>query len=240
MAFLQFLRYSILLVQISFPFSHSLICTSQNLTNNHFLYKNCIDLPTLNSYLHWSYETSNSFLSIAFLSSTTPSGWTSWAINPSAAGMIGAQALIAFRRSDGTMSVKTYNISSYETVVESDILFNVSNLSADYSNGIMRIFATLALPENTKAVNQLWQAGGSVVDGETPGKHDLEDANLNAKGKLQLLDHAKTINYATSGDVNGDIAKHSSNSGSRSLEFVSTKVAVFVMLYSIFVGILDY
>lgn len=152
--------------------------------------------------------------------------------------MIGAQSLIAFRQSDGSMSVNTYNISSYETVVQSDILFNISDLSAEYSNGIMKIFATLALPENTKVVNHLWQVGGSVIDGETPGKHDLEDANLNAKGKLHLLDHAK-IN-ATSGDSNGTIAKHSSNSGTWSLRFMSRKFALFVMLYSIFIQILEY
>ncbi|XP_074358031.1 auxin-induced in root cultures protein 12-like [Apium graveolens] len=198
MAFPRFLRNSILLLHILFPTSHSLTCTSQNLTNS--LYKNCIDLPTLNSYLRWTYHASNSSLFVAFLALASPNDWISWAINPSSAGMVGAQSLIALRQSDGSMSVKTYNISSYETIVQSDILFNVSDLSAQYSNGIMKILATLELPENTEVVNQVWQVGGSVIDGETPGKHGLEDANLNAKGKLHLLDHAKIT--ATSADAN--------------------------------------
>ncbi|KAK1354019.1 Cytochrome b561 and DOMON domain-containing protein [Heracleum sosnowskyi] len=225
MAFLRFFGYSLLVLHIAFPISHSLTCTSQNLTNNS-LYKNCIDLPTLNSYLHWTYHLSKSSLSIAFLSSASPNGWISWAINPSSAGMIGAQSLIAFRQSDGSMSVNTYNISSYETVARSEILFNVSDLNAEYSDGMMRILATLALPENTKVVNQAWQVGGSVIDGETPGKHDLEDANLNAKGKLHLLDHAKV--NAASGDGNGTIEKHSGSSGNS-----GRNVAIFVMLYCI-------
>lgn len=236
MAFLQFLQFSVLLLlHISFPISHSLTCTSQNLT----IYKNCIDLPTLNSYLHWTYHSSKPSLSIAFLASTTPNNWISWAINPFAAGMIGAQSLIAFRRSDGTMFVNTYNITSYETIVRSEILFHVADLSAEYSDGIMKIFATLTLPENTKVVNQVWQVGGSIIDGETPGEHDLEDVNLNAKGKLQLLDHAK-IDASSGGDASATIAKHSSDSGTGRFSFTSSKVAIFVMLYSIFVHFLDY
>lgn len=235
MAFLQFLKYSLLLLHISFPISHSLTCTSQKLTNNS-LYKNCIDLPTLNSHLHWTYHASNSLLLVAFLASTSPNSWISWAINPSAAGMIGAQSLIALRQTDGSMSVNTCNISSYETIVRSKILFTVSDLSAEYSNGIMKILATLALPENTKVVNQVWQVG-SVTGGETPGKHDLEDANLNAKGKLHLLDHAKVT--TTSGGANSTIAKHSSSSGTWSSRFMSRKAALFVMLYFILIQILD-
>ncbi|KAE9463691.1 hypothetical protein C3L33_04390, partial [Rhododendron williamsianum] len=133
------------------------------------------------------YDPSNSSLSVAFIAPPAqPAGWISWAVNPTGTGMVGAQALVAFKKSNGSMTVQTYNITSYASIAQSDIAYEVSGASAEYSGGVMRMFATLALPGGTTSVNQVWQVGPSVTKG-VPDKHAFQAANLNAKGVLDLV-----------------------------------------------------
>lgn len=166
--------------------ARSLTCTSQTFTNNH-LYANCADLPTLTAYLHWTYDPSNSSLSVAFIAPPAqPAGWVAWALNPTGTGMVGAQALVAFKESNGSLTVQTYNITSYGAIAQSEIAYEVSGASAVYSGGVMTMFATLALPLGTTSVNQVWQVGPSVTNG-VPDKHAFQPANLNAKGVLDLV-----------------------------------------------------
>ncbi|XP_047311452.1 cytochrome b561 and DOMON domain-containing protein At3g25290-like [Impatiens glandulifera] len=167
--------------------SQALTCTSQKFTNNK-LYNHCSDLTQLSSYLHWTYDASKSSLSIAFVSSPSKTdGWISWAINPTSTGMAGSQTLVAFKDSNGSMVVKTYNISSYSSILESKLSFDVTDMTADYSNGQMRIFAAITLPESLgTTINQVWQIGPAVTDG-FPAKHDFLAQNLASKGTLDLL-----------------------------------------------------
>ncbi|XP_076930260.1 cytochrome b561 and DOMON domain-containing protein At3g25290-like [Bidens hawaiensis] len=169
--------------------SHAqLTCTTQKFTNNK-LYNHCNDLPSLNSYLHWSLNTPQNTLSIAFIAPpATASGWVSWAINPTAEGMAGAQALLAYKASNGTMVVKTYNISSYTSIVEGKLAFDVKDKRAEYSDGLIKLFATVVLPEKgVTTVNQVWQVGPSVTEDGFPAKHAFLPVNLAAKGRLDLL-----------------------------------------------------
>jgi hypothetical protein len=113
-------------------------------------------------------------------------GRISWAINPYAAGMVGAQALIAFKDSSGAMTVKTYNISTY-AIQESKVWFDVKEATAEVSGNVIRLFATVVLPDSGKTtVNHVWQVGSSVTSG-VPDKHAFLPANLNSKGTLDLL-----------------------------------------------------
>ncbi|KAF8388501.1 hypothetical protein HHK36_027174 [Tetracentron sinense] len=178
------LGFSLLLLLI--PPSHSLTCSSQTFTNNK-LFDHCDDLPQLSSYLHWTFDSSNSSLNIAFIAPPAkPSGWISWAINPTGTGMVGSQSLIAFRDANGSMVVNTFDVVSYKSIVQSKIAFEVSDMEAEFSDGVMRIFATVALPEKMTTLNQVWQVGGSVTDG-MPGVHEFQAPNLNSKGTLDLL-----------------------------------------------------
>lgn len=112
--------------------------------------------------------------------------------------MLGSQALIAFKDSTGKMSVHTYNVSSYGPVTESKVWYEVKESSADFSGGVMRLFATLVLPEKGKTMfNHVWQVGQSVTRG-VPDKHDLQAGNLNSKGSFDLLRGESTVD--TSGD----------------------------------------
>ena len=151
------------------------------------LYSRCNDLPVLQSSLHWTHNNESSTLQLAFSAApSTSSGWISWGINPNGLAMIGTQALIAFRLSNGSIDLDKYNISSYR-ISKSTISYEVSDLAAEYgSDGVMTIFATFKLPPGTTEVNQVWQVGPSVTGG-IPVKHSFDPANLAARGTLNLV-----------------------------------------------------
>lgn len=177
--------------------SHSLTCSTQKFTNNK-VYQKCNDLSQLSSYLHWTYDSSNSSLSIAFIAPPAASdGWISWAINPNGTGMIGAQSLIAYKQSDGSMTVKPYSLESYSSIVQKNLSFDVWDLSAEHTDNMMRIYATVKVPENATTVNQVWQVG-SAVSSDMPQKHAFQTANLNSKGTLDLTGGQSTS--GSSGD----------------------------------------
>ncbi|KAK9288962.1 hypothetical protein L1049_017433 [Liquidambar formosana] len=140
LSLLVVLGFSSLLLQIHT--SQALTCTSQKFTKNR-LYNHCSDLPHLRSYLHWTYDPSKSSLNLAFIAPPAkPSGWVAWAINPKRAGMVGAQALIAFQKGDGSMTVKTFDLVSYKLINQTKIAFDVSSVEGEHEDGVMRIFVT--------------------------------------------------------------------------------------------------
>ncbi|XP_075650196.1 auxin-induced in root cultures protein 12-like [Castanea sativa] len=166
----------------------SLTCTSQRFTNKN-VYTNCTDLSYLNAYLHWTYNTTNSTLSIAFTAPPSkPDGWVSWSINPVKPSMISAQALLAFKHKDN-ITINTYNVTSYDDATKwgTKLSYEVWDLSAEESNGNITIFGKWKLPENTKMVNQIWQVGPGITDKGLPLSHDKNLDNLKAKGMLQLV-----------------------------------------------------
>ncbi|XP_058096237.1 cytochrome b561 and DOMON domain-containing protein At3g25290-like [Magnolia sinica] len=189
------------LLLLSVP-THSATCTSQKFSNNK-VYSLCTDLPHLNSYLHWTYDSSNSSLSIAFTAPPAKSnGWIAWGINPTATGMIGSQVLLAYRLSHGSTDVQTYNISSFGPIVPGKIAFEVPEKQAVYSNHVMTIFATVVLPKGTKTtVNHVWQVG-PAMDGSSPIHHAMAQANLHAKGKLDFM-KGKTVTGNSSSGARG-------------------------------------
>lgn len=169
----------------------SLTCTSQSKNLKNEIYAHCLDLPSLSSFLHFTYDASNRSLSIAFVAAPAKSGgWIAWAINPTAPGMAGSQALVAYKDSKGAVTVKLYNVSSYESIVPTKKLsFDVWDTSADESGGLMRIYGKVKVPEElAKAgkLNQVWQVGPSVTPGGMIAKHDFAPPNLNSKGSLDL------------------------------------------------------
>ncbi|XP_038898919.1 auxin-induced in root cultures protein 12-like [Benincasa hispida] len=172
------------LISSSLSLSHSLTCNSQSFPNRSFTH--CQDLPHLNAFLHWTHDPKNSSLSIAFLASPPRSGgWVAWAINPTATGMVGSQAFLA-TLSGTTPSVRTFNISSYSSILPSPSLsFPFWNMAAESANGRLIIFATVKVPAKAKSLNQVWQVGPAVdPDSGVPAPHDFKPANLNAKGVL--------------------------------------------------------
>ncbi|KAK0589067.1 hypothetical protein LWI29_009174 [Acer saccharum] len=164
----------------------SLTCSTSQISKSKHKFDQCVDLPTLDSYLHYSYNATNSSLSIAFVASPAkPEGWIAWAINPTGTGMSGSQALIAYK-SNHTAVVKTYDITSYSSVNESKLSFETWDLKAEAtSNGSLIIYGSMKVAEKAEKLNQVWQVGSEVQDGK-PRKHAFLPQNINAKGTLVL------------------------------------------------------
>ncbi|KAF8391651.1 hypothetical protein HHK36_023958 [Tetracentron sinense] len=151
------------------------------------VFSSCNDLPVLNSFLHWNYNTTSGTVQIAYRQTgVTSFQWIAWAINPNATGMEGSQALVAYQSSEGNLTAYTSPVTNYSTKLEKgDLSFAVSDLSAVFANNEMIIFATVELPNNTTTVNQAWQEG--PLDGKTPGTHARSGANLISMGTLDFL-----------------------------------------------------
>ncbi|XP_010270148.1 PREDICTED: cytochrome b561 and DOMON domain-containing protein At5g47530-like [Nelumbo nucifera] len=176
-----------LCVLISLFFSSSAqTCQSYTFSSNR-QFSSCSDLPVLNSYLHWTYSPSAGSVQIAYRhTGVTTSNWVAWAINPTSQGMIGAQALVAYQQSNGSMLAYTSPVTSVSTsLAEGNLSFQVSDLLATFDNNEMTIFATIELPNNLTTVNQVWQVG--PVDQSTPRSHTTSGDNINSKGSLNFL-----------------------------------------------------
>lgn len=185
-----------LLFSLSTP-SHAQSCANYNFASNQ-IFTSCIDLPYLNSFLHWNYDQSAKSLEIAYRQAgVSTSRWVAWAINPAGQGMIGAQSLVAFQKSDGTMRVYTTPITRYQTQLQQgDLSFPVSDLSATYVGNEIIIFATLKLDSNLSSskVNLVWQEG--PVSGDSPAMHLTSGPNARSMGTVDRVS-------ADSGTIHG-------------------------------------
>jgi hypothetical protein len=176
---------SISLVPTSHAATKTPSCSSYKFTNNN-TYTKCTDLDQLSASLHWTYN-SDGTLSIAFIAPpAAPTGWVAWGINPTAESMVGTQALIAFKESNGSMTVKTYNITSTKSVQESPILYETSDLSSEFgSDSNIVLFATLKIGKSVESLNQVYQVGSSVTKG-VPDKHAFKQENMASTAVLTL------------------------------------------------------
>lgn len=120
--------------------------------------------------------------------------------------MVGAQAIIAFKEND-TVKAKTYNLTAYKYINESKLSFDVWDLSAVESNGVITILASLKVPGKPDSLNQVWQVGAAVTNG-VPAKHEFGPANLNAKSTLSVTSAA-----AAAGNGTGNATAGSEKSG---------------------------
>ncbi|KAL9239164.1 hypothetical protein vseg_013511 [Gypsophila vaccaria] len=161
-------------------------CKSTTFSNNK-TFDNCIELPTLKAVLYYTYNHTQSTLSIAFTARPpTPTGWIAWALNPKDAGMVGAQTLIAYKPNNTSpISINTMDIKSLREFIPGSISYNVTDTSAQESNGDLTIFATWVVPHGESSVNTVWQVG--PTNNGQPGKHDFNADNLNSKMKLSLV-----------------------------------------------------
>lgn len=217
-----------LLVCAALVMSMAVLSSAQTCSNYAFsgnrVFSSCADLPYLNSFLHWTYDSSANTARIAYRhASVGASTWVAWAINPTSTGMVGAQSLVAYRQPDGTVRAYTSPISGYQTqLAEGDLSFNVSDVSATYASNEIIIFATIRPPSNG-AVNQVWQDG--PLSGGSPGLHATTGANVQSKG---------TLNFASgqAGASGGGNSKTRKRNVSDSLSFFLPSLVLFSTLVS--------
>eukprot|EP01018_Ginkgo_biloba_P014070 Gb_13521 [translate_table: standard] len=157
------------------------------------VFTTCNDLTELNAGLSWTYYPQTGSIDMAFRAKpAATNGWVAWGINPTTTGMIGTQTLIAFRHSNGTTIVDTYDVKSKTAALQpSTISITVANKSAVFENGEITIFATVSLPSNKTTVNHVWQVGSGVT-GSSPQVHATASANLASYGSVNLQNGTST------------------------------------------------
>lgn len=192
-----------LLFSLYISSSHAQSCSTYSFASNQ-VFSHCSDLPYLNSFLHWNYDESTKTVKIGYRhTGVAASRWVAWGINPGGRGMLGAQALVAYQKSDGSIAAYTAPVSDYQTQLQQgDLSFPVSDVSATYARNEYTIFATLKLDNLSSTVNQVWQEG--PVSGDSPAMHPTSGANVQSAGNLNLLSGQTGT---TSGPVNSRTKK---------------------------------
>ncbi|KAF8081509.1 hypothetical protein N665_0881s0010 [Sinapis alba] len=217
-------------------------CSTQNiLTTQKTPFQTCLDLTVLNSYLHYTYNATNSSLSVAFVATPSrPTGWIAWAINPTGTEMVGSQAFVALISTPGEPPVlKTYNISGYSgsSLVEGRLAFEFWDLRAEALSGGNRvvIHASVKVPVGEDSVNQVWQIGGNVTNGRI-GVHPFTPANLEAKSVLRLTGSDAPAAAPGGASNTPGTAGGSGNAGSmtKNVNF-GVSLGVLVLLGSMFI-----
>ncbi|XP_060213794.1 cytochrome b561 and DOMON domain-containing protein At5g47530-like [Lycium barbarum] len=167
-----------------------LVSTGQNCSNYTFTanrtFSSCKELPYLEANLHWNYNSSSTKVSLAYRAKQDSKGWVAWAVNPTRRGMVGSQALVAFHNSNGSMIAYTTQLTSYNpSMLKANLTFQVSYVSAEYSNNEMTIFATIGPLGNRTTVNHVWQTGSSVSS-NIPQMHPLSSPHLRSFGEIDF------------------------------------------------------
>lgn len=167
-----------------------LVTSAQNCSNYTFpanrTFTTCKVLPFLEANLHWNYNSSSTKVSIAYRAKQDSKGWVAWAINPIRQGMVGSQALVAFHNSTDSMIAYTTQITSYSPSMQrANLSFQVSNISAEYLNNEMIIFATIGPLGNGTTVNHVWQ-GGLSVSNDIPQMHPFSSQHLQSFGQIDF------------------------------------------------------
>ncbi|CAA7399326.1 unnamed protein product [Spirodela intermedia] len=182
-------------------------CSSLTLSNSRN-YLLCNSLSRLSSSLHWTYHASNGTVDIAYRATQSTPGWIAWGINPTTTRMVNTQALVAFvSSSSGSITAYPTSIDSYRPSMQSgNLSFAVSGVTATNSDGVMTIYATITLPNNSTQVNHVWQASTSFND-DVPGQHSPSGDNILSYGTLNLLSgesaSSATNNVARRRNVHG-------------------------------------
>ena len=167
--------------------SASASCLSHTFSGK--VYASCVDLPHLGATLHYNYTAATRAVSVAFRAPGTSSGgWAAWGLNPSSAGggMVGTQAVVAFRHSNGSVVAYPTVLDSYAPsmapAAPGDLAFPVSGVAAEQAvsggeNGMV-VYATVALPAGKGSkFTHVWQVGSAVVD-DVPAAHPTSGDNV--------------------------------------------------------------
>ncbi|XP_015938917.1 auxin-induced in root cultures protein 12 [Arachis duranensis] len=216
---------------------HSLTCKSQKLSGSQ-TYANCTDLSALGATLHFTYNATNSSISVAFSAAPPSNGWVAWGVNTAGGGMIGAQALIAYKHSDGKLAVDLYNLTSYGGIDPvKKLSVDTWDVSAEESSGAVTIYAGVKIPAKADNVSQVWQVG-PVVSGK-PGKHDMGKENLAAKSALPGTAASAVAPAPASGSGGNTTGGGSNKSGAASLMGERFSLGFYLTVILVMAGFLS-
>ncbi|GMI69143.1 hypothetical protein like AT5G47530 [Hibiscus trionum] len=161
-------------------------CSNYSFPSNQ-VFGSCIDLPVLQASLHWNYSQLTTKVHIAYRATQIPKGWIAWALNPMGRGMIGSQALVAFRHFNGSMIAYSTSITSYNpSMLPSELGIPVSDISAEYVDKQMIIFGVLGPLGNQTSFIHVWQGGSTVLE-NIPQVHPLSGENVESLGLINFM-----------------------------------------------------
>ncbi|XP_052146142.1 cytochrome b561 and DOMON domain-containing protein At3g25290-like [Oryza glaberrima] len=175
----------VLLLQLAASAAGQQQCLSATFQNGQTFLK-CNPLPVLGASLHWTHHAENGTADVAFRAPQQSSGWVAWGINTRGTTMPGSSVFIASQDGSGAVSVlMTVLENTSPSLTNGSLSFDVlSPPTADYTNGVYTIFATIALPNNSTTQNTVWQAGpGSTGN---VGQHATSGPNVQSMLRLDF------------------------------------------------------
>lgn len=188
----------VLMVMASAPASAGAQSTcTKSFSSSNRLFSSCQSLKQLSANFAWSYNPEKGNMKMAFTAKPAASGgWVSWGINPAGTGMVGTRSLIAFKHSNGSMVVTTYNITTKAGPPKpSAIDYKVEDMVAESTSGQITIYATWTLMNNKTSISHVWQTGPGVT-GLIPKTHAFNADNLGSSG---TIDVSSGVTTASSG-----------------------------------------
>ncbi|CAJ1949666.1 unnamed protein product [Sphenostylis stenocarpa] len=206
----------LLSLSLFFTSSHSaLTCSSLKLPANR-TYANCTNLPTLGAVLHYTYNTTNRSLAVAFAAAPpTSSGWVAWGLNLAGGGMIGTQAFIAIPASAGGSTVHRYNLTAYKSIDKVEAFsFESWGVATEESGGAVLIFAVVSIPEKADNVSHVWQVG--PTQGGKLSIHGSTPDNLQSKAALPVALGPAATSGSGNSSGNGNATAPAAASGEKS------------------------
>ncbi|XP_064958321.1 cytochrome b561 and DOMON domain-containing protein At5g47530-like [Musa acuminata AAA Group] len=167
------------------PSSCAQTCSGYTFSDNK-VFSSCTDLPHLGASLYYDRDASANTVSVAFKAPQTSTGWVAWGLNPNATKMVGSQAIVAFLHSNGSMMAYPTQLDSYApSMAPAALSFPVNDVSAEYVNKEMIIFATLGLVGGGTKFNQVWQEGSTVLN-DVPKAHSTRGDNIKSLGTIDF------------------------------------------------------
>ncbi|XP_027062313.1 cytochrome b561 and DOMON domain-containing protein At4g12980 [Coffea arabica] len=157
---------------------------------------------SLGAEFAWNYNNGTRRLEILFGAKLHGDmGWLAWGLNPGKhAGMVGTQALIGIKLSNGTSSHDTYSITDSTKLgcklLPSKIDLEVGDFSFSFPEAEFAVIqATIVLPReyNDSSTNVVWQVGNVAAE-KQPFMHPKNIWHLSCKETINLI----------SGSVRGD------------------------------------
>ncbi|ESW14305.1 hypothetical protein PHAVU_008G270000 [Phaseolus vulgaris] len=147
--------------------------------------------------LHGNFSGNNSTVVDILFGATlqTQQGWIGWGVNPGKRPeMVGTRAIVAVKRSDGTWSVDTYNITKEIrngcNLLPSKIGIVVSKSVEEEADNMHTMYVRLRLPSeeyNVTRLNHVWQVGYGIEGGH-PHRHPTTLRNVDSTEVIDLTD----------------------------------------------------
>ncbi|XP_008783091.1 cytochrome b561 and DOMON domain-containing protein At5g47530-like [Phoenix dactylifera] len=160
-------------------------CSSYTFSSNK-VFSSCTELPHLGASLYYNHTAPTDTISIAFKAPQTSTGWVAWGLNPAGTKMVGSQAIVAFFHSNGSMVAYPTQLDSYApSMAPGAPSFPVSDLSTEYVNKEMIIFATLGLVGGGSKFSHVWQEGSTVLN-DVPKAHSTTGENIQSLGTIDF------------------------------------------------------